>query len=232
MKTNTRKYAPNFTTLVAASVAALMSMTGGVASADEATTADKAAAKATATRAAIAEMPFQTLGIGTQSGGARPAKMLITNEKEWRRVWAVHTRGATDGRTSGAPSNAAAASTPTAALEAPVVDFSTKAVVVLLMGEAAAGSWVEINQIVRTPSATVVFFGSRVGTGPMPTQTEREAFKAITPPVPPVMAAPVAVSAAAKTSAQPFHFAIIDKPAAPVRFNDLFAPTCPACAAP
>ncbi len=187
-------------------------------------------------RPAIAEMPFQTLGIGTQSGCVRPAKMLITNEREWRRIWAVHTGAAMTGAANEAVANstfdktrAAASATP----ELPTVDFARQAVVVLLMGNSAADSWIEINQVVSTPSATVIFYGSRSGPGPAHTQKEQEALA--TPgagaAIPSVSPRSVTRNPA-KDSSQPFHFAIIDKPVAPVRFNDLLAPDCPVCALP
>lgn len=189
-------------------------------------------------RPTIAEMPFQTLGIGTQSGCVRPAKMLITNEREWRRIWAVHSSAAITGaaatQVAGNSTFGKTKAAVTAAPELPTVDFSRQAVVVLLLGKSPADSWIEINQVVSTPSATVIFFGSRSGAGPARTQKEQEA---LATPAATVAALSSRASRsmalnAAKTSAQPFHFAIIDKPVAPVRFNDLLAPECPVCALP
>lgn len=139
-----------------------------------------AATESTSTSVAppIREVAFQTLGLGERSGCTRAAKMLVTNEKEWRRVWAIHS----------AHSKAAA----------PHVDWSHQAVVVLLGGQ---GGSIQINQIVRAPDAVVVFFDNPV---------LRENLK----------------SASATRS---FHFALIEKPQLPLRFQDLSNPECATC---
>ncbi len=93
------------------------------------------------TRSAFDSLPFETLAIGTQSGCTRAAKMVITDEAEWRRVWGIHTLGLPE-----APA-------------VPNIDFSRQVVVALLVGEqTTANHSIEIAQIVRGPSEYYVFF--------------------------------------------------------------------------
>lgn len=137
-------------------------------------------------RSPIGEMSFQTLGIGTQSGCARAAKMLITDAKEWRRVWKVHTANLKP------------------APPLPNVDWSHQAVIALLGGQERDAS-IQINQIVRAPTAVVVFFDNHSAD------------------------AGVADADNKKTGARSFHFALIEKPQTPLRFQDLSSPECATC---
>lgn len=137
----------------------------------------------------IGEVAFQTLGLGTQSGCTRAAKMLITNGKEWRRVWTMH--------------NANSKSAPL-----PIVDFSRQAVVVLLGGQNKNAS-IQINQIVRAPSQVVVFFDNLM--------VKDDGEKSAT------------TSTSATSASGAFHFALIEKPQAPLRFQDLSDPECATC---
>jgi hypothetical protein len=125
---------------------------------------------------------FRTLDIGERSGCARPAKMLISDEKEWQRVWSLHS------------------STQDMKFSAPPVDFSKQAVVALLMGNQPAGASITAERIVDETNDTVIFYSVQYGAkgGPV--------------------------------SSQPFHFAVIDKPAGKVRFASS-AQECTVCVA-
>jgi hypothetical protein len=104
------------------------------------------AAATSQTQAKIYSIPFQTLAIGSSSGCARPARLLIGDEKEWQRVWGIHTQRV-DAKQN---------------VTLPAIDWSRQAVVALLMGEVSAAanttSSIEIAQVVHTPLDTVVFY--------------------------------------------------------------------------
>ncbi|HEX8832561.1 MAG TPA: hypothetical protein VF719_00085 [Abditibacteriaceae bacterium] len=85
-------------------------------------------------------LTFQTLDIGTKSGLNRPAKMMIVDEAEWKRVWKIHTTGQEF------------------ALSAPPVDWENKAVVALMLGEQSPNSGIEVRQIARNRNETVVYY--------------------------------------------------------------------------
>ncbi len=99
------------------------------------------------TQAKIYSIPFQTLAIGSTSGCVRPARLLISDEKEWQRVWGIHAQGVAQTE---------------AKATLPTIDWSRQAVVALLMGQASGTPSttlsIEIAQIVHTPLDTVVFF--------------------------------------------------------------------------
>ena len=104
------------------------------------------------TQAKIYSIPFQTLAIGSSSGCTRPARLLISEEKEWQRVWGIHARG-THAQES--------ATEPAAKSAMPAIDWSRQAIVALLMGEvngASSTTSIEIAQVVHTPLDTVVFY--------------------------------------------------------------------------
>jgi hypothetical protein len=152
----------------------------------------------------IYSIPFQTLAIGARSGVERPAKMLITDEREWQRVWGVHTKPATE--------------TP----QLPSIDWSRQAVLSLLMGrvsgDAASGNnsstapSIELVQVVHTPLDTVVYFREA-----RPAAQNEAVAKTTTD------------GKTATPNAQPFHFALIDKPSTPLRFVNLSAERCDTC---
>jgi hypothetical protein len=100
------------------------------------------------TQAKIYSIPFQTLAIGATSGCARPARLLIQNEKEWQRVWGIHAQGV--------------AAQPESKATLPGIDWSRQAVVTLLMGELDGATnttaSIEIAQVVQTPLDIVVFY--------------------------------------------------------------------------
>ncbi|MBV9470084.1 MAG: hypothetical protein JO316_03550 [Abitibacteriaceae bacterium] len=86
-------------------------------------------------------LPYVTLGIGARSGCVRPAKMVITKDAEWRRVWHVHTQGMIN---------------PPAL---PVVDFSRQVVLVLLNGKSLSpDTSLEVAQVVTGPQETLVYY--------------------------------------------------------------------------
>ncbi|HEX8234750.1 MAG TPA: hypothetical protein VF600_02245 [Abditibacteriaceae bacterium] len=160
------------------------------------TRAHSQAAANSQTQAKIYPIPFQTLAIGASSGCARPARLLIRDEKEWQRVWGIHALSMNAG---------GIATQPESQVALPAIDWSRQAVVALLMGEVsgtADTTSIEIVQVVHTPYDTVIFYRE--------TRPEE----------------------AAKTNAirvQPVHFALIDKPATPLRFVNLSAPDCATC---
>ena len=86
------------------------------------------------TEAVIREVPFQTLRSGARSNCARPAKMIIGDEREWRRVWRVH-----DEKT-----------------EAPQVDFARSRVIALLAGK--GGAPLGLVQVASAREQITVFF--------------------------------------------------------------------------
>jgi hypothetical protein len=83
---------------------------------------------------------YQTLAIGTRSGCDVAAKMVVTTEAEWQRVWNKHT--AHD----------------EIKMSAPPIDWTRKAVVVLL-GGARHGS-LEVQHIARTANATTIYYAA------------------------------------------------------------------------
>jgi hypothetical protein len=103
----------------------------------------EAAETSVGTRPKIYTMPFQTLAIGARSGCERAAKMLISDEREWQRVWGLHATAAEKA-------------------ELPAIDWSRQAVVVLLMGQvsgdASTAPAITLHQVVHTPHDTVVYF--------------------------------------------------------------------------
>ena len=89
-------------------------------------------------RAAI--LPYETVGLGSQSGCAKRALMFITDEPEWRRVWGVHSQGTVD------------------ASKLPRVDFSKQSVIALLAGTLPTAKSIQVAQIVRDAREAVVFY--------------------------------------------------------------------------
>jgi hypothetical protein len=85
-------------------------------------------------------VPFETLGIGSQSGCTKRALFAISDEAEWKRVWGVHTQALND------------------APKMPQVDFSRQTVLAILSGERRDGKSLKIAQIVSGPADTVVYF--------------------------------------------------------------------------
>ncbi len=85
-------------------------------------------------------LPFETVGLGNQSGCSKRALMSVTDEAEWRRVWGVHTQGLLD-----APA-------------LPKVDFSRQSVIALLAGTQPTAKTIQVAQIVRDAREAVVFF--------------------------------------------------------------------------
>lgn len=84
---------------------------------------------------------YETLAIGSRSGCAVPAKMLISNQAEWERVWTKHmTRDEMK-------------------LSAPPVDWTRKAVVALLGGETRGGS-LELQHITREAGITTIYYSA------------------------------------------------------------------------
>lgn len=81
---------------------------------------------------------YQTLAIGTRSGCDVAAKMVISSESEWQRVWQKHSVG------------------DEFKMSAPPVDWSSKAVVVLLGGQ-SSGS-LEVARVERTAAATTIYY--------------------------------------------------------------------------
>lgn len=128
-------------------------------------------------------LPYATLGIGTRSGCARGAKIVVADAAEWRRVWSAHTRGLAN------PS------------QLPKVDFAHQVVLVLLNGQAPRGTSIEVAQVVQGPQATLVYYFVNQD----------------------------AVAPGHQATAQPFHFAVIDKPVTPIRFVDAVGRTCSDC---
>ncbi len=152
----------------------------------QATWAADSVSTPTSATSPIGEVAFQTLGLGTQSGCTRAAKMLVTTDKEWKRVWTLHT------------SKLASKPSPSP----PDVDWSRQAVVVLLGGEGRDAS-ISINQIVRAPTGIVVFFDNMRKDGDSKSRKTGET--------------------------RSFHFALIEKPRSPLRFQDLSNPECATC---
>jgi hypothetical protein len=119
-------------------------------------------------------LPYTTLGIGAQSGCDRPAKMLVSDEQEWQRVWQKHTRN------------------DDLKMSAPPVDWTEKAVVILLGGEQGTGAGIEVQRVIEQKDQTTVYFVQSKGAD-------------LTNAAGPV---------------KPFHFALIAKPRNAVRFVD------------
>jgi len=93
------------------------------------------AAEGQAPSESVPSIAFATLDIGAQSGCVRGAKMLISSEAEWQRVWKLHMQPQ-EIKTS-----------------APPVDFEKQSVVALLMGTRSGGASIQIVQVV--PSAAI-----------------------------------------------------------------------------
>jgi hypothetical protein len=89
---------------------------------------------------ALSVLPYETLGIGNESGATTRALFAINDETEWKRVWGVHTKVMND-----APS-------------LPKVDFARQSVIAVLSGERSDGKSLQIAQIVRAPRETIVYF--------------------------------------------------------------------------
>ena len=115
-------------------LAALAFLPGGVVA-----TANTARAQESQPQKA-AVMPFETVGLGNQSGCAKRAFMSVTDETEWRRVWGVHSQGLSD------------------APKLPKVDFTRQSVIALLAGAQPTAKTIQVAQIVRNPREAVVFF--------------------------------------------------------------------------
>lgn len=88
----------------------------------------------------IAVIPYETLGIGNQSGCKKRALFAISDAGEWQRVWGIHTSGLEE------------------APRMPKVDFSRQTVLAILSGERTDGRFLQVSQIVRSPQETVVYF--------------------------------------------------------------------------
>ena len=86
------------------------------------------------TVAAIRELPFQMLASGAKSDAKRAAKMVISNEKEWARVWRVHDQNA----------------------PLPKVDFSRYRVIALLSGKDNPA--LDLAQVASTRDEITIFF--------------------------------------------------------------------------
>jgi hypothetical protein len=88
----------------------------------------------------------------------------------------------------------------------PDIDWARQVIVALLMGEVTGAATqttsIAISQIVHTPLDTVVFYRE--------TRPKQEA-------------------TANSTRVQPVHFALLDRPATPVRFVNLSVPDCATC---
>lgn len=74
----------------------------------------------------FANVPFETLGIGSESACTKRALFAINDETEWQRVWGVHTSGIAD------------------AQNLPKVDFSRQSVIAVLSGERTDGKSLQI----------------------------------------------------------------------------------------
>ena len=91
---------------------------------------------------------------------------------------------------------------------APAVDFSRQVVLALLMGEQqGADRSIEIAQIVRGPHETLAYFTLDGGAMQQ---------SAVTSPA----------------TSQPFHFAVIERPASPLRFANSYGASCFTCVVP
>jgi hypothetical protein len=88
----------------------------------------------------VAVVPFETLGIGNESGCTKRALFVINDETEWQRVWGVHRQGIPD------------------AQPLPKIDFSRQSVIAVLSGERADGKSLQIAQVVRSANETVAYF--------------------------------------------------------------------------
>lgn len=85
-------------------------------------------------------LPYETVGIGEQSGCTKRALMLISDETELRRVWGIHTAGDVN------------------APKVPHVDFSKQSVVALLAGTQPTAKTIQVAQIVRDTREAVIFY--------------------------------------------------------------------------
>lgn len=94
---------------------------------------------------AAAPSVFRTLDIGAQSGCVRPGKLIITDEKEWQRVWVLHT------------------SIQKIKFSPPPVDFTKQAVVALMLGEQPAGASIETVQILNGRADTTIYYSVQRG---------------------------------------------------------------------
>ena len=95
----------------------------------------------------VQSVPFETLAIGAQSGCVKPAKMLISSEAEWRRVWRTHTTRA--------------ATSP----DTPRVDWAHQRVVALLGGAMGADAEISLARVVREGSNLTLYFWRDAGSG-------------------------------------------------------------------
>lgn len=98
--------------------------------------------QATNAENAFKVVPFETLGIGNESGCTKRALFAINDDAEWRRVWGVHTQGIADAQTL------------------PKIDFSRQSVLAILSGERRDGKSLQIAQIVKGAQETVVYFST------------------------------------------------------------------------
>ncbi len=97
-------------------------------------------AQADGTEKTFAVVPFETLGVGSESGCAKRALFAINDEAEWQRVWGVHTQNIAD------------------AQSLPKVDFLRQTVIAVLSGERSDGKSLQVGQVVRGTQETVVYF--------------------------------------------------------------------------
>lgn len=88
---------------------------------------------------------FRTLDIGARSGCVRPGKLVISDEKDWQRVWNLHT------------------AVQEIKFSAPPVDFSRQVVVALMLGDQPAGASIETVQIVNGRAETTIYYSVQRG---------------------------------------------------------------------
>ena len=95
----------------------------------------------------VPSIAFGTLDIGAESGCVRAAKMMISSEAEWQRVWKLHT------------------TTQEIKTSAPPVDFEKQSVVALLSGTRSGGASIQIVQVVpgAASAATTVYYAQTPG---------------------------------------------------------------------
>lgn len=106
-----------------------------------------AISRADSSGATVQSVPFETLAIGTQSRCVKPAKMLISGEAEWRRVWRAH-----NGQAATAPA-------------LPRVDWSRQRVVALLGGAMGGDAEISLARAVREGETLTLYFWRDAGSG-------------------------------------------------------------------
>jgi hypothetical protein len=121
-------------------------------------------ASCTACGAAVGEqVPFSTLGKGTNSGVREQAQVVVRTQSEWVSLWGRHMR------------------TRTAPPPPPAVDFSTEMVVALFLGERPTGGYaIEVTRVERTDTGLSVRFRvTKPAPGTMQTQMLTQPFDLI-----------------------------------------------------